>query len=228
MTATLPWAVVPVKAFAQAKQRLAPLLDPGERTALARAMLLDVLGALRRCRSLAGIVVVTADSEVAAIARIFQATVLDDRRDGGQSAAIEQAIAHLCAQRYDTLLALPGDVPLLDPHDIDRLVASHAPAPAVSLVAADGEGGTNALCCSPPDAIALHFGHDSLPKHIAAARAAGIDPVVVRADSLALDVDRPDDLLRFVATRSATHAWRELYARGVVQRIRAARAATLS
>ena len=41
-------AVLPVKGFAAAKARLAARLEPGERAALAEAMLGDVLAALRR------------------------------------------------------------------------------------------------------------------------------------------------------------------------------------
>ena len=54
-------ALVPVKDLRQAKQRLAGVLDAGERHALFRVMLEDVLSVLATCRSLAGIVLVTRD-----------------------------------------------------------------------------------------------------------------------------------------------------------------------
>ena len=61
------WAVVPVKLFAQTKRRLMPLLARHERGALARAMLADVLFALARTQSLAGIMVITGDADAAAM-----------------------------------------------------------------------------------------------------------------------------------------------------------------
>ncbi len=54
-------AVLPVKRFADAKQRLSTGLAPGTRRALAEAMLTDVLVALRRTVGLDVVVVVTAE-----------------------------------------------------------------------------------------------------------------------------------------------------------------------
>ncbi len=53
------WALMPVKKLQGAKKRLSSLLDEPERTALARAMLLDVFTALEGASSLEGIAVVT-------------------------------------------------------------------------------------------------------------------------------------------------------------------------
>ena len=55
-------AILPIKSFAIAKQRLEQELPPGQRRALAEAMFYDVLVALRRTNSLEGTVVVTADN----------------------------------------------------------------------------------------------------------------------------------------------------------------------
>ncbi|MBM3566658.1 MAG: 2-phospho-L-lactate guanylyltransferase, partial [Alphaproteobacteria bacterium] len=55
MTPAPLFALVPVRAPADAKRRLAPLLAPGERAALARAMLEDVLECLARSPSVEGI-----------------------------------------------------------------------------------------------------------------------------------------------------------------------------
>ena len=48
-----PWAILPVKEMAGAKQRLAPLLSPEERIALMQMMLRDVLAALSAAQGLA-------------------------------------------------------------------------------------------------------------------------------------------------------------------------------
>jgi len=62
------WAVVPVKETVAAKQRLAALVPAHLREGLALSMLEDVLGALAAVRTLAGLVVVTADAAAAKIA----------------------------------------------------------------------------------------------------------------------------------------------------------------
>jgi 2-phospho-L-lactate guanylyltransferase len=55
--------------------------------------------------------------------------------------------------------------------------------------------GTNALLVHPLDLIPFAFGPDSFAAHCAAARAAGVEPVVYRSDTIALDLDTPEDLV---------------------------------
>jgi 2-phospho-L-lactate guanylyltransferase (CobY/MobA/RfbA family) len=45
----------------------------------------------------------------------------------------------------------------------------------------------------PPGLIPFAFGPDSFAAHCAAARAAGVEPAVYRADTLAFDLDTPED-----------------------------------
>ena len=62
------WAVVPVKEFEGAKQRLSSCLSREERRALATIMLEDVLDALSAVKQLAGVLVVTVDPVVRSLA----------------------------------------------------------------------------------------------------------------------------------------------------------------
>jgi 2-phospho-L-lactate guanylyltransferase (CobY/MobA/RfbA family) len=59
-----------------------------------------------------------------------------------------------------------------------------------------GRGGTNALYISPPDAISLHFGQDSLDAFRREAEAKGVNFAVHHSEALALDLDEPEDLDR--------------------------------
>ncbi len=54
--------------------------------------------------------------------------------------------------------------------------------------------GTNALLIHPPGLISFAFGPDSFAAHCAAARAAGVEPVIYRSVTVALDLDTPEDL----------------------------------
>ena len=55
------WAVLPIKNFGQAKQRLASVMSQPERSAMFAASCEDVLQALSNCPALAGVLVVTRD-----------------------------------------------------------------------------------------------------------------------------------------------------------------------
>jgi 2-phospho-L-lactate/phosphoenolpyruvate guanylyltransferase len=189
-------AILPVKRFGAAKQRLAPGLGPDPRAALARAMLDDVLAALRPVSGLEGVAVVTADPAAEAAARRAGATVLGDTEEAGQSPAASIGIAHALSSGFERALLVPGDTPLLDPREVESLL--EAPGP-VTIVPDRHGTGTNALVLSPPDAIAPCFGPGSRERHEAAASAAGLPATVLALPTLMLDVDTGDDLAALTA-----------------------------
>lgn len=197
------WAVVPVKPFAQAKQRLAGVLHPWQRERLSRLMLLDTLEALDRA-PLAGRLVVTGDATAAALARAAGAEVLHEPSPCGLNAAVARGARAVLARGGTALLVVPGDVPGLAAAELTGLIEAHLAlrrgrAAALSLVPAhDGEG-TNAWLVSPPLALAPAFGPHSSARHQALAHAAGV-PVQCRAlPGLGLDLDHARDLARFMA-----------------------------
>lgn len=213
------WVVVPVRLFAQAKRRLMPCLMPDERGAFAQAMLEDVLSALGRTPSLAGIVVVTGDADAAAMAHAAGAFVLPDFENAGITAAVETAARHLASEGRHGMLVIPADVPLITPADIEMIVMAHRAAPSVTLVPASFDGGTNALACSPPDAIAFRFGADSFRRHREAAWACGIEPQVLALTRVGHDIDRPDDVAAFLMHPSATRSYAYLTSNGIAERL---------
>jgi 2-phospho-L-lactate guanylyltransferase len=193
-------AILPVKRFARAKQRLRAAVDDEARERLAAAMVADVLGVLADYPSLERVVVVTAEESVAEAAARAGAHVVPDPDEAGQSAAAALGVLvardELAAQR---VLLVPGDTPALDVADLDALLARSEPV----VVVPDRHGtGTNALLLRPPAAIAPAFGPGSCERHQTAATAAGVDHAVVRLASLALDVDTPADL---AALRASPH-----------------------
>lgn len=80
-------AILPVKRFSAAKERLGEGLTPGARRALAEAMFSDVLVSLRRARSVDEILVVTADDAAQRTAAGHGASVLNAAEQGHTSAA---------------------------------------------------------------------------------------------------------------------------------------------
>jgi len=206
MSALLPiWAVVPVKEFRAAKQRLADALSPQQRRELAFAMLEDVLAALAAAQGLAGILVVTIDEAAKQLARRYGALVSYEAAGEGHTAAVTAA-ARMLASRDAAMLTLPGDVPLVTPEDVARIAATQSRAPSFTIVPARDELGSNAILCSPADAVPLRFGENSYFPHLAAARARGIAPVILPLENLGLDIDGPDDLAAFLRIASRTRA----------------------
>ena len=214
------YAVVPVKLFAHTKRRLMRLLSGSEREALACAMLEDVLSALTHAAAIEGILVVTDDTKAAAVAHCLGATVLADTENTGTTAAVTKAARHLACMGRGGMLVIPADVPAITPADIDAIVAAHCAAPAVTLVRAGSDGGTNALACSPPDAIPFCFGDDSFRRHLAASKACGIEPQVIELERVARDIDRPDDVTVFLEHPSTTRSYTCLTASGIRGRLK--------
>jgi 2-phospho-L-lactate/phosphoenolpyruvate guanylyltransferase len=197
-------AILPIKSFADAKQRLQNELSPGPRRALAEAMFSDVLIALRRASSVDDVLVVSADHAAQQIGGGYGAQVLEDRQRGHNVAAtlgVEWALE----AGIGRVLLVPGDCPMLDPAQLDELLARQVD-PRSALIVPDRHGtGTNALLLTPPDVLAPSFGPDSRRRHMADASRAGVPAEVVELDSLALDVDTPDDLEALRHKLARTH-----------------------
>ena len=192
-------AILPVKRFGLAKQRLAERLSPEQREALAQAMVTDVLSALVISRRLDGVLVITNEPSVVAIAEGLGATIAPDRRDAGQSAAAAIGVEHAKRNGFERVLMVPGDCPALDRDELDALLDEHADSPSVVIVPDRHGSGTNALLLAPPDAIAPAFGPESFERHRELADAAGVRCDVARPPSLLIDIDTPADLAALLA-----------------------------
>jgi 2-phospho-L-lactate/phosphoenolpyruvate guanylyltransferase len=187
-------AIVPVKGFGEAKQRLSASLAPGARSSLAQAMFSDVLAALGRVRSIESVAVVTADPAAEQLAH-GRAAVLRDSAQTGQSAAAGVGVRHAIGHGFERVLLVPGDTPLIDALEVDELLTrTLADEIAIGIVADRHGTGTNALVLSPPDAIAPAFGPASLERHVGLALESGLAHRVEHAPSLAHDIDTPEDL----------------------------------
>jgi 2-phospho-L-lactate guanylyltransferase len=188
-------AILPVKRFGAAKQRLGEDLADGTRRALAEAMVTDVLIALRRSSSIDEVLVVTGESTAVALAAGYDAAaVVDDPADDGHSAAAARGVAIALERGAERVVLVPGDCPALDPAELDALVAGAGAGPEV-LVVPDRHGtGTNALVLTPPDVMRPSFGPGSRPRHEELAREAGAAVRAVDVPTLGLDVDTVEDL----------------------------------
>lgn len=176
------WSVVvPIKPAAFGKSRLAV---PGvDREELARAIALDTLDAAGRAAAVAELVVVTDDAGVRRGAgpaddgaRI--AWVADPGR--GLDAAIAAGLDAAAAPHRAAML---GDLPALDPQDLDEALSLAGSGGPVAVADADGTG-TTLLAHARADI--LRFGPDSFARHLDA----GARPLDIAPEStLRRDVD---------------------------------------
>jgi 2-phospho-L-lactate/phosphoenolpyruvate guanylyltransferase len=200
------WVVIPVKETGAAKERLAPVLLPALRQALALAMLEDVLAAVTATPGITGLLVVTVDREAGRLARRYGARLIEEGARNGHTGAVAAAARLLVAEGRAGLLTLPGDIPLVTPAELARLVAAHQPAPSFTIAPSHDERGSNAIACSPPDAVPLRFGENSFYPHLQAAEACGIRPNVLHLPGIALDIDNPEDVVSFMRIDAPTRA----------------------
>jgi 2-phospho-L-lactate/phosphoenolpyruvate guanylyltransferase len=192
------WAVVPVKELEGAKQRLSSALSSDERRLLATTMLEDVLEAVSMARELAGVLVVTVDPVATSLASRYGARIVTEGALEGHTGAVTAAARLLVRESRAGMMTMPGDIPRLSPAEIAATLAAHRAAPAFTIVPAHDDLGSNTIICSPPDAVPLRFGEDSFYPHLDAARAKGIEPLVVRHPGIGMDIDNPFDLVTFL------------------------------
>jgi 2-phospho-L-lactate guanylyltransferase len=190
-----------------AKQRLAAALDQPSRTALAQAMLHDVLTALFNWKNRPSVAVVTGDVYATEVAGKYGFEVIPDLDNPGETGAIEMATRICVARGVDSTLVIPGDIPLIQPWELEEIL-KHAPAEGSVLVPAGDGRGTNAAFRCPANLFPLRFGNDSFKPHHAAAQATGKPCVVLELPGIAVDVDNPWDLQQLLELPGDTRAQR--------------------
>ena len=198
-------ALIPVKGFRNAKQRLSAFLGSAEREALAEAMFRDVLRQVPGARGILETVVVTGDDRVAKIAVSLGARVILESAETGETAAVDFARSSLKADGGEAVLIIPGDLPLVRRGDIEAVLAQVPDGqitPFALLVPSHDRLGTNALLLAPPDIIKLRFGYDSFSYHISQISAQGLPIRCFDNERIALDIDEPTDLERFLTYSS--------------------------
>lgn len=176
--------LVPVKAFRDAKGRLASALSPAERVELARSMATAVV----RAAAPLPVWVVCDDDAVADWAAAVGADVLW-KPGRGLNGAVEEGVADLARRGVARVIVAHADLP-----HAERL-GHLADGPGVTLVPDRHEDGTNVAVVPAAAGFSFAYGPGSFRRHVEEAERLGLPVRVVREPRLAWDVDRPDDLV---------------------------------
>jgi 2-phospho-L-lactate/phosphoenolpyruvate guanylyltransferase len=184
--------LVPVKNFANAKQRLSPILPQSARTVLAQAMLRDVLDALSEFGG-DNVSLVTSDPFAKELVANYGFELIPDDSNVSETDAIVMA-TQVCEDRgIQSTLVIPGDIPLISATEIEAIY-TNAPQTGSVLVPAHDRRGTNAILRRPAALFPLRFGNDSFLPHLATAKSTGHACVVLSLGGIGLDIDSPEDL----------------------------------
>jgi len=202
--------IIPVKAFPDAKSRLAGYVQPKERADLAKAFCFDLFATIAKVGGVDAVFVISNENCALELAKQNGWITLTESQQVSEAASVDFACRHCETLGVNALLRIPTDVPLLRSEDVEEIFAALDEAPSCVMAPSRDGTGTNALLRSPPGAFPSCFGKSSLARHCEAARAAGVAVKVIRNPRIALDVDEPADLesLRgLLAADSHTGRW---------------------
>jgi 2-phospho-L-lactate guanylyltransferase len=175
--------LVPVKAFAQAKGRLASVLSPSERYALAKRLAERVI----KAASPLPVAVVCDDSEVAAWATTMGTKVISEP-GCGLNGAVGAAYAQLSADGYERVIVAHSDLPLAS------TFLWLASLPGIVLVPDRHLDGTNVISLPAGQRFRFSYGPGSFARHQREAELSGLAWRVVYDQALSWDVDVPSDM----------------------------------
>ncbi len=204
------WALLPLKEFASAKQRLSGLLGPELRVGLLDAMANDVLQALSGHPDIDGTLVVSNDPRARALALRYGADFISESELGAQglNPVVQAGVVRLAQRGIAEALIIHGDLPLVIPAEISQLIQHHrhTAQPAITL-ATDRHGtGSNGLVCSTGSALNFGYGATSCRWHQHQAQSLGMTCSVLNLPGMSCDIDAPDDLLAFLSHPNAAAA----------------------
>jgi 2-phospho-L-lactate guanylyltransferase len=188
------WAIVPIKPFNRAKSRLAKILTPPQRAALAEKMFRHSMEVLTKVRQIAGVLVISRDTRALHLARQYHVHTVQESGTPELNAALLRASQVVATQGADGVLVLPADVPFVTVEDIENILHLGRYNTTVVLAPDRNDNGTNALLVNPPGFIPFAYGPGSFHRHAIMADEAGATVKIYRSQTIALDIDTPPDL----------------------------------
>ena len=195
------WAIVPVKPLRRGKSRLSAVLSDDDRARLNQRLLLRTVDLLKLIPEFDEVLVVSRDPEALALARDHGARSLQEDGTPQLNVALQRATVVAKSYMAESVFILPADLPQITKEDVAAMLEAGRTAPVVVIAPDHHHEGTNALYINPAGLIEYDFGAGSFQRHSQRAQAAGAELKVLELESLARDVDVPEDL-SFLSVKS--------------------------
>jgi 2-phospho-L-lactate guanylyltransferase len=178
-------AIVPIKAAAERKQRLASSLSPERRLLLSEMLLSAVVATLKASDTIERVMILANEP--------LQDVEVGWIEDRGRGLNDELTLARRGLPDA-SLLVVHADLPFL--HSDDVAAMAQAGRSGVAIAPDRHSKGTNAVALMPRHTFRFRFGEASFLAHCAQGVPA---TAVIDTPGLALDIDTPDDIARAVA-----------------------------
>ncbi|MFX0136002.1 MAG: 2-phospho-L-lactate guanylyltransferase [Candidatus Hodarchaeota archaeon] len=202
--------IIPVKSLELAKLRLSTILNSEQRKMLCINMFKDVIQAANSTKRTNKIVTVSSDPAILDIGSQF-GDIISEQSETNINESINSAIKFTMKKNADSVLIIPGDIPLITSNDIDQIFNYDIDPPIVIISPSLRRNGTNLLFLMPSDIIKIEYGEDSFQKHIEKARNIENQNLIIHnSRNIGLDIDLPEDISLFLKSPSQTLTYQYL------------------
>ncbi|MHA6688456.1 2-phospho-L-lactate guanylyltransferase [Mesorhizobium sp. A556] len=219
------WALIPLKAAAEAKTRLAGLLDAGQRASLQQAMLEDLLEGLADSRLLSGLAIYGPEPVRGPCATNPDLVHLRQPADARDlNAAVTDGVCRLVRGGAGVIAVLPGDLPLIEGEELDHALSDVAARGHCAIIPDRWREGTNGIVFPAAAQLRFGFGLQSFQRHLGDGGEGTAWPrEALDLASFAGDIDTAEDLTAFCLDQRGL---RGRHTRAVIDAITPAPAAT--
>ena len=200
-------AVLPIRFSPESKNRLRNLLNKHERMALVRAMLGDTIKAVTNATLIDSFTLVTPDTKF--LANSPRSNFELHRSETiGLNEELTAYVNILHQKAAQSVIVILPDLPLLTGAILDELIAAGTESHRLVIAPDWRRIGTNILFFPLPLQIPFSFGDQSLRKHLASCKSAGLAPITYYSIETALDIDDETALQRFFLSAQSQPAWK--------------------
>lgn len=187
------WAIIPIKSLKDGKTRLAGILSESERAALNRSMLMNLLKTVKDCEKITGVLIVSHDPEIEALAKSYSLEYLEESPPYSLNQAVAKGCQYAESLGATEVLILPADLPLINTESIQSILEKDDDPP-IAVIAPDRRGeGTNSLLLNPFENFPFQFGTNSYEIHQKIAISRKFQVKTVIEPGMELDLDLPED-----------------------------------
>ena len=166
------YSIITVTTFRNTKTRLSPFLSDEERTKLLRAMLHDVIDALKR--HVDKIIIISRDEDVLSYAESLNVDTILENDNSNLNKALTQAMKY-CKGKTRKIMIVPSDVPLIGKTNVKMVIDA---AKSLDFIIVPSKGGGTNMIIMKPMAIRTRYEGLSYKEHVNVAEKKKLNPQV--------------------------------------------------